>query len=168
MNINHLQIRKLRHFRNAFWVVRDTTPFLEHFRLAFFQAIKRILDSSGEESQGVGSISYVVAYTENSFVELTQQYLSTDTIIIRVARNGEPLADAEVVLEHRFGKLTTQLPCDGRTFHTDVNGTVTLHLGKPYYINDLIGSEEYYWDCHDNDNTHFVVFSRQEREKGFR
>jgi hypothetical protein len=41
-------------------------------------------------------------------------------------------------------KSTSSLVCDGRTFYTDVNGTVTLHLGKPYYVNDFMGSEEYY------------------------
>jgi hypothetical protein len=103
--------------------------------------------------QDVGSISYAIACIGDSFVELTQQYVSTDTIMIRITRNGEPLADTEVVLKHRFGQLTTQLPCNGRTFHTDVSGTVTLHLGKPYYIDEYKGSEEYYWIYVNEQNT---------------
>jgi hypothetical protein len=107
----------------------------------------------------VGSVSYAAAYTENGFIELTQQYVNTDTIVIRVTRNGEPLADAEVVLKHRFGNQITQLPCDDRTFHTDVNGTVTLHLGKPFYINEFKGSEEYYWVYVDGQNTGYNTTS---------
>ena len=84
---------------------------------------------------------------------MTQQYQSTDTITIVVTRNGDPLADAQVVLKHRFGSLTTQLPCDGREFYTDVNGAVTLHLGKTHYINEFKGSEEYYWIYVNGQNT---------------
>jgi len=109
--------------------------------------------------QDVGSISYVIACIGDSFVELTQQYVSTDTIVIRVTRYGEPLAAGEVLLKHRFGNHITQLPCEDRTFHTDVNGTVTLHLGKPYYINEFKGSEEYYWIYVNGQNTGYNVTS---------
>lgn len=119
------------------WLVADPGYYGANLTTRIERAARRIIE--------VGSISYVVAYTENAFIELTQQYVSTDTIKIRITGNGEPLADAEIVLKHRFGGLTTQLPCDDRTFHTDVNGTVTLHMGKPHYINEFRGSEEYYW-----------------------
>jgi hypothetical protein len=127
------------------WLVADPGYFGGELTTRAERTARRVAD--------VGSVSYVVALTENSFVELTQQYVSTDTIIIRVTRNGEPLADAQVVLKHRFGSLTTQLPCDGCEFHSSVNGTVTLHLGKPYYINDFKGSEEYYWIYVNGQNT---------------
>ncbi len=93
----------------------------------------------------VGSLSYVIAYREDGFIELTQQYVSTDTIVINVKRNGEPVAGAEVALRHRFNGIITQLPSDDRTFQSDVNGTVTLHLGRLHYIHEFKGSEEYYW-----------------------
>jgi hypothetical protein len=101
----------------------------------------------------VGSLTYVVAYTENGFIELTQQYVPTDTIVIRITRNGEPFADAQVVLKHKFRNITTRLPCDDRSFHTDVNGTVTIHMGKPLYINEFKESEEYYWIYVNGENT---------------
>jgi hypothetical protein len=93
----------------------------------------------------IGSLSYVVAPSDNSFIELTQQYVSTDTIIIRITRSGEPLVDATVVLKHTFDHSTRQLPCDGLAFHTDANGTITLHLGSLHYVSQYKGSEEYYW-----------------------
>jgi hypothetical protein len=116
-------------------------------------------EMAAKRVEGVGSLSYVVAQTETGFIELTQQYEGTDTITIVVTRNGEPLADAQVVLKHRFGSLTTQLPCDGREFHTDVNGAVTLHLGKMCYINEFKGSEEYYWIYVNGQNTGHNVTS---------
>ena len=127
------------------WLVADPGYFGGELTTRAERTARRVAD--------VGSVSYVVALTESSFVELTQQYVRTDTIIIRITRNGEPLADAQVVLKHRFGSLTTQLPCDGCEFHTSVNGTVTLHLGKPYYINGFKGSEEYYWIYVNGQNT---------------
>jgi len=122
---------------NGNWFVADPGYYGGELITRVERAVRRI--------QEVGSVSYVVACIGDSFVELTQQYVSTDTIIIRVTRNGEPLSDAQVVLKHRFGSLITQLPCDGCQFHTDVNGTVTLHMGKVHYINKFKGSEEYYW-----------------------
>jgi hypothetical protein len=107
----------------------------------------------------IGSLSYMAAPTENGFIELTQEYVTTDTIVITIRRNGEPLADAQVALEHRFGNLMTQLPCNDRTFHTDFNGTVTLHLGKLHYINEFKGSEEYYWIYVNGQNTGYNVTS---------
>jgi hypothetical protein len=129
------------------WLVADPGYYGGELTTRAERAARRVAD--------VGSVSYVVALTENSnsLVELTQQYVSTDTIIVRITRNGEPLADAQVVLKHRFGSLTTQLPCDGCEFHTSVNGTITLHLGKPYYINNFKGSEEYYWIYINGQNT---------------
>ena len=107
----------------------------------------------------IGSLTYAVALTENSFIELTQQYVSTDTIVIRITRNGEPLSDVSVTLKHKFGSLTTQLPVDGNAFHTDVNGTISLHMGKPHYINGFKGSEEFYWIYADGQNTGYNVTS---------
>jgi hypothetical protein len=107
----------------------------------------------------VGCLSYVVATTQNGFIELTQEYVNTDTIIIKIMRNGEPLADAQVVLKHRFENLMMQLPCNDYTFHTNFNGTVTLHLGNLHYINEFKGSEEYYWIYVNGQNTGFNVTS---------
>ena len=45
-----------------------------------------------------GSLSYMIAIEGNSFVELTSQYVPTDTITIVVTKNGEPLTDIQVSL----------------------------------------------------------------------
>jgi hypothetical protein len=118
---------------NGEWLVSDGPKLVTRDEMA----AKRI--------EEIGSLSYIVVPIGNSFIELTQQYVSTDTIIIRITRNGEPFADAAVVLKHRFDGKLMQLPCDGCTFHTNVNGTVTLHMGKLHYSGEYIGSEEYYW-----------------------
>jgi hypothetical protein len=107
----------------------------------------------------LGSLSYVIACTESGFIELTQAYVSTDMIVIRIARNGEPLADAQVVLKHGFRGYVTQLPSRDRTFHTDASGNVTLHMGKIHYINEFKGSEEYYWIYVNGENTGYNVTS---------
>jgi hypothetical protein len=129
------------------WLVSDGPKLVTRAEMA----AKRI----GE----IGSLSYVVAPTENSFIELTQQYVSTDTIIIRITRNGEPLADVAIALKHTFNGKLMQLPCDGCTFHTNVNGTVMLHIGKLHYIGKYKGSEEYYWIYANGQNTGHNVTS---------
>ena len=133
------------------WMVLDPGYYYSEILTREQRAERRIQD--------VGSVSYVVVCNGDSFVELTQQYVSTDTIVIRITRNGEPLSDVQVVLKHRFGSLITQLPCDGCQFHTDVNGTVTLHMGNVHYINEFKGSEEYYWIYVEDQNTGYNVTS---------
>jgi hypothetical protein len=133
------------------WLVADSGYYGGEIISRTERATRRI--------QEVGSISYVITCIGDSFVELTQQYVSTDTIVIRVTRNGEPLASAEVLLKHRFGNHMTQLPCDSCAFHTDVDGTVTLNMGKLLYINEFKGSEEYYWIYVNGQNTGHNVTS---------
>jgi len=58
----------------------------------------------------MGAISYVIAYVNSSFIELTQEYVPTDTIIIRVTNNGELLTNAQVYLEHTFMGGQSRLP----------------------------------------------------------
>lgn len=87
-----------------------------------------------------GAISYAVAPADSSFIELTQEYVPTDTVIIRVTLGGEPLANAQVVLKHRFMSKEFSLP----TFYTDMNGTVTLHLGAMNYNDKAKEYEPYY------------------------
>ena len=105
-----------------------------------------------------GSLSYMIAIEGNSFVELTSQYVPTDTITIVVTKNGEPLTDIQVSLV-RSGPLSAQLPDAGRYFRTDVNGTVTLHLGKPRFIGQYQGTDEFYWIYVNNRKTIYNVTS---------
>lgn len=101
--------------------------------------------------QEAGTISYVVAYLENGFVELTPQYVKTDTIIIRVTQDGEPLVGASVTLVHTLitdgDSRRQELPGNGFAFHTDINGTVTLHLGRigeNVYNGSFVETDPYY------------------------
>ncbi len=101
-----------------------------------------------------GTISYVAAYTENGFIELTKQYVETDTIIIKVTEYGEPLADVAITLSHTLavdGKTQSRiLPGHGYSFHTDTNGTVKVNLGKiceTAYTNEFAKTEPYYTIC---------------------
>jgi hypothetical protein len=82
---------------NGEWMVADGSNVIN--RTAYGQ--RRIADP--------GSLSYAITETPNSFIELTQYYVNTDTIIINVTRNGEPVADASVVLV-RSGTLPARLP----------------------------------------------------------
>jgi hypothetical protein len=101
--------------------------------------------------QEAGTISYVAAYLENGFVELTPEYVKTDTIIIRVTQDGEPLAGASVTLAHTLvtdgNSRTQELPGNGLSFQTDTNGTVTLHLGQieeNVYIRSFVDTQPFY------------------------
>lgn len=111
----------------------------------------------------VGTISYVAAYTDRSFIELTRQYIDTDTIVIRITNNGEPLADASVILIHTLrydsNAYNVQLPGEGFSFHTGTNGTVTLHLGKLAYAASFEKTDAYYWIYVDGQNTGHNVTS---------
>jgi hypothetical protein len=84
--------------------------------------------------QEAGTLTYVAAYSNSGFTELTQQYVKTDTIIVRVLQNGEPVTDAGLTLTHTLvtdgNSRATTIPGNGLAFHTDFNGTATIHLGK--------------------------------------
>jgi hypothetical protein len=81
-----------------------------------------------------GTISYVTGNSNGSFVELTQDYVSTDTIALRVTNGNTPVKDASVNLVHqlRYGSSSyaVAVPGDNFSFHTDSNGTIIIHLGK--------------------------------------
>jgi hypothetical protein len=81
----------------------------------------------------MGAVSYVIADVNSSFVELTQSYVPTDTIKIKVVNANEPVLDAQVYLEHTFMGQTWRLPDATHVFYSDTNGTVTLHMGSLNY-----------------------------------
>jgi len=111
----------------------------------------------------VGTISYVAAYTESSFIELTPQYVDTDIITISITNNGEPLADASIILVHTLrydsNAYNVQLPGEGFSFYTDANGTVTVHLGKLTYVAPFEKTDPYYWIYVNGQNTGHNVTS---------
>jgi hypothetical protein len=116
---------------NDDWMVADGSTLIN--RTAFGE--RRIND--------VGSLSYALSESADSFIELTQYYVPTDTVIINVTRNGEPVADASIVLV-RSGTLSAILPSTDRTFHTDVNGETLLHLGKANFVREYQGTDTFY------------------------
>ena len=97
----------------------------------------------------VGAISYVVAYVDSSFIELTQEYVPTDTIIIKVTLGGEQLVNAQVVLKHLFMNNEWSLP----PLYTDGNGTVALHLGALNYNSKANEVEPFFWVYVNGQNT---------------
>lgn len=98
------------------------------------------LERADRRVNEVGAISYVIAYVDSSFVELTREYAPTDAVIIRVLREGEPFADAQIVLTHRFQGSDWSLP----PLYTDGNGTVVLHLGALNYNSTAGEAEPFY------------------------
>jgi len=103
----------------------------------------------------VGAISYVVAYLDSSFLELTQEYVPTDTIIIRVTLGDDYLANAQVILKHQFMSAEWSLP----PLCTDGNGTVILHLGALNYNDNAKQYESYYRIYVNGKNTQFRAYS---------
>jgi hypothetical protein len=131
---------------NDDWMVADGSTLIN--RTAFGE--KRIRD--------IGSLSYALTETVDSFIELTQYYVPTDTIMIKVTRNGEPVADASVVLE-RSGVLSARLPSADCSFHTDVNGETILHLGKANFVGKYQGTDTFYVVYVDGMKTKYTVTS---------
>ena len=115
----------------SWWVV-DPGYYGGDFLSRRERASKRIED--------VGAISYVAAYVDSSFVELTQEYVSTDAVTIRVLREGEPFADAQIILTHRFQGNDWSLP----PLYTDGNGTATLHLGALNFNSNAGEAESFF------------------------
>jgi hypothetical protein len=120
-------------------------------------------ERASERTREVGTISYVSAYSDSSFIELTAQYVDTDMITIEVAKKGEPVAGASINLVHTLRYDNTaydcQLPGWGLSFHTDINGTVTLHLGKLEYNKSFERTDAYYWIYINGHNTGCKVTS---------
>jgi hypothetical protein len=81
-----------------------------------------------------GTISYVTGNEDGKFVELTQEYVPTDTITVRVTHGSTPIVDASVTLIHqlRYGATAypVAVPGDAFSFHTGSNGTIVIHLGR--------------------------------------
>ena len=106
--------------------------------------------------RSLGGLSYVVAYTDQGLIEVTNHYVTTDQIIIRVTDSGEPIANAEVILKHTFMGSTRSLP----KFYSDANGDVEFSLGPLTYNNTKIGPvEAYYWIWVNGRNTNLKVGS---------
>jgi len=104
----------------------------------------------------IGGLSYVVAYTEHGLVELTQEYVKTDKIVIRVTNDGEPVANAKITLAHIFMGNMIWLP----EFYSNTNGILELKIGPLSYNNSAIEpAEPYYWIYVNGQNTGFRVDS---------
>ena len=99
---------------------------------------------AGDRVREMGAISYVIAYVNSSFIELTQEYVSTDTIIIRITNNSQPVTNTQVYLEHAFLGEQWRLPDATNVFCTDANGTVTLHLGSMSYSANAGNTDSFY------------------------
>ena len=107
----------------------------------------------------MGAISYAVSFVDSSFIELTQDYVPTDTIIIRIRQNGEALSNAQIYLEHTFRGRSIKIPSEFHTFFSNSNGTVTLHMGALNY-NENAGEVDSFFRIYVNGNkTDFTVTS---------
>lgn len=106
---------------NGTWMVIDPGYYYSEILTKEERANRRINE--------MGAISYVVAASDSSFVELTQYYVPTDIVEIRVTSDGEPLANVQIFLEHTFRGQSFEVPGGTQQFYTNSNGTVTLHLG---------------------------------------
>ena len=91
-----------------------------------------------------GNISYIAAYVNGEFIELTHKYIPTDTIIIRVLHNREPLSSACIILTHKFLNKEVPIPGNELCFYTDTNGYITIHLGPPKYYEKASPYEPYF------------------------
>jgi hypothetical protein len=136
---------------NDTWWVVDPGYYRSEILTRQQRAIRRIDE--------FGAISYVIAYSDSSFVELTQYYVSFDTIIIRVTYRGEPLANAKICLIHKFLGRNMRLPDSVSFFYSDGNGTVVLHIGALNYKDKADPYEPYYRIYINNQETGFTVNS---------
>lgn len=133
------------------WLILDPGYYLSELLTREERAARRI--------ENIGAISYVIAYVDSSFVELTRYYVPTDTIVIRVTYGGEPLANAQIYLSHKFVNRQLRLPDSTSTFYSDGNGTIVLHMGTLNYNSKAEEYEPYYWIYVDGKNTGYNVTS---------
>jgi hypothetical protein len=106
---------------NESWMVVDPGYYQSEILTREERANRRV--------EEMGTISYVVTFSDSSFIELTQYYVPTDTIQIRITFNGEPVVNVGVFLEHIFRGDSFKIPGGLQQFYTNSNGTVTLNLG---------------------------------------
>ena len=112
----------------------------------------------------IGAISYVIAFQNGSFIELTQDYVPTDTIVIKVNEGNLPKSNVPVYLTHTFMGKTQRLPSAEHTFNTDSNGTVTLHLGELNY-SEASGNTDHFFKIYvDGKETGLTVQSSGSNE----
>ncbi len=97
----------------------------------------------------IGGLSYVVAYIDQDTVEITQKYVPTDKIVIKITDNGMPVANAKIVLSHMFMGKTESLPA----LYSDSDGVVELNLGPMSYNSRVEPVEPYYWIIVNEENT---------------
>jgi len=106
-----------------------------------------------------GAISYVIAFTDSSFIELTSFYVPTDTITIRVISENEPVANAQIYLKHEFLSRQLQIPSTDTSFFTGTNGEVTFHLGALTYNESASKYDSFYWIYVNGERTEYKVTS---------
>ena len=123
-------------YLNGTWYVLDPGYYHGQILTREQRADKRLTE--------MGAISYVIANVNSSFVELTQYYVPTDTIIIRVVDGNEPVINAQIYLEHTFLGQTWRLPDSTHVFNSDSNGTVTLHMGNLDYNSNAGKVDSFY------------------------
>ena len=136
---------------NGIWMIVDPGYYQSQIVTREQRASDRVKE--------MGAISYVIAYVNSSFIELTQEYVPTDTIIIRVTNNSEPLTNAQVYLEHAFLGGQWRLPDATHVFYTGINGTVTLHLGNMSYNANAGNTDSFYRVYANGINTGYNVTS---------
>ncbi|MCX6649399.1 MAG: transglutaminase domain-containing protein [Candidatus Bathyarchaeota archaeon] len=93
----------------------------------------------------MGSLSYVEGYDVIGDIDLTNLYVNSDLICIKVINNlNEPLRGLSIVLKHRFRGGIFSIP-GHNPFITDTNGEVKFNLGKMDYNLNAPNSDNYYW-----------------------
>lgn len=104
----------------------------------------------------MGGLSYVVTNIGDDPLDLTENYVITDQITIKILQNGKPLPDAIVTLKHEFHGAQFGLP----SFETDENGTLIISLGPMNYTNTSIEpAEPFYWIWVNGEKTNTQVTS---------
>lgn len=136
---------------NGTWMVVDPGYYGSELLTRKERGLKRV--------EEFGALSYVIAYADNMFIELTQYYVATDAIVTRVTYEGEPVANAEVFLKHTFLGRETRLPSQEYMFYSDGNGTVVLHMGSLAYNEKAGEVESYFWIYVNGRNTGLNVTS---------
>lgn len=124
---------------NETWFVLDPGYFGSEIWTRTDRAVYRIINETT-----IGAVTYVMAHKDSSFVELTQNYVPTDTMAIRIVDKGEPVASIPVYLAHQFHGRINRLPDAQYSFYTDVNGTIHFHLGNTTYSELASNTESFY------------------------
>jgi len=130
---------------NGTWMISD--PGLQNILIPREEFTKKRLNQ-------IGGISLVYVVDTDPPIFITDQYVPTDLVTIKITKNSLPYSNCTVTLMHYFNYSNFETP----KIHPNSEGIIKIKLGdmRNYIIG---GVEPFYWVCIDGNKTEYQVTS---------